>query len=401
MHSTIRAPTLFTLLTLAACSSGADTALNPPKIDTLPSGTVHVRNTGPTAWRDTSGWRWTPASVIKPAEGSPGELGDIASLAIDDESSVYALQRQPAVIKVFGANGSFVRTIGKEGDGPGELRRGVLSIRGDTLLIQDSGNSRLTIYRTDGVLLHTVTSPCCFYWPPFVIDSIGRAWVPGHSQNNTASWFRIRMDGTTADTVAMPALDDLRKMKRWEVTVTRGSDQMQMIMPAPMQPGTVFAPRVDGMIVAGNTGSYRFATLRTSTDTVRVFEAGAPAVALTEAQRDTIFANATANRDEAVHKALLAAARKDDIPRTWLPWTHMALDGEGRLWVGLPGAAGEVTRLQVFDREGRLLGDVPPASAKMFEPTAAWGRDRIAVLEEDTDDRPVIRTYRVTRRGTQ
>jgi hypothetical protein len=394
MLSVVRWPALITLLTLAACSGGGDTALNPPKVDTLPGGIVQVRNTGPTAWRDTSGWRWTPTSVITPVDGSPGELGDIASLAVGVDGSVYALQKSPAVIKAFGPDGAFVRTIGKEGDGPGELRRGVLSIRADTLLIQDSGNSRLTIYRTDGVLLRTVTSPCCFYWPPFVIDSVGRAWVPGRSQDNIASWFRIRMDGTSADTVAMPALDDFSKVKRWEVTVTRGNSQMQMIMPAPMQPTTVFAPRVDGMIVAGNTGSYRFALLRTSTDTVRVFDAGAPAVALTEAQRDTIFANATANRDEAIHQALLAAAHKDDIPHTWLPWTHMALDGEGRLWVALPGAAGEVTTLQVFDR------DVPPASTKMFELTAAWGRDRIAVLEEDTDGRPVIRTFRLTRKNT-
>jgi hypothetical protein len=153
MLSVVRRPALITLLTLAACSSGAGTALNPPKVDTLPGGIVQVRNTGPTAWRDTSGWRWTPTSVIKPTDGSPGELGDIASLAIGDDGSVYALQRAPAVIKAFGPDGALVRTIGKEGDGPGELRRGVLSIRGDTLLIQDAGNSRLTIYRTDGVLL--------------------------------------------------------------------------------------------------------------------------------------------------------------------------------------------------------------------------------------------------------
>jgi len=400
MRSVVHWPTLFTLLTLAACGGGADTALNPPIVDTLPGGIVHVRNTGPTAWRDTSGWRWTPATVIKPAEGSPGELGDIASVVIGEDGSVYALQQGPAVIKAFGHDGTFVRTIGKEGDGPGELRRGFLSIRGDTLLIQDAGNSRLTIFRTDGVLLRTVTSPCCFYWPPFVIDSVGRAWVPGRGANNSSSWFRVRMDGSTVDTMAMPPMKDFSKQKMWNVTVARGNDRMQMIMPAPMQPATIFSPRVDGMIVAGYTGRYRFAILRTSTDTARIFDADAAPIAITEAQRDTIFANATANRDEAVHKALLASAHMDDIPRTWPPWLHMALDGQGYLWVALPGDAGEVSRLQVFDREGRLLGNVPPPSPKMFDLPTAWGRDRIAVLDEDTDGRPVIRTFRLTRGDT-
>jgi hypothetical protein len=397
MPSAVRWLSVVTLLTLAACGSRGDTstALNPPKIDTLPGGIVHVTNTGPTAWRDTSGWHWKPVAVIKPAEGSSGELGEIASVAIGDDGSVYALQKQPAVIKVFGSDGAYVRTIGREGDGPGELRRGFLAIRGDTLLIQDSGNSRLTIFRTDGTLLHTVVSPCCFYWPPFVIDSIGRAWIPGRSQNNTPSWFRIRMNGSTADTVAMPPMDDFSKMKRWEITVTRGSNQLQMIMPAPMQPGTLFAPRSDGAIVSGSTGRYQFAILRSAADTIRIVDADAPAVTITEAQRDTIFARATAQRDEVVHRALLASAHKDDIPHTWLPWTHMALDGDGHLWVALPGAAGEVSRLQVFDREGRLLGDVSPANPKMFDLTAAWGRDRIAVPDEDDAGRPIIRTYRL------
>ncbi len=398
MRPPVRWPILCTLLTLAACGTGGGaTALSQPEIDTLPGGIMHVANTGPTAWRDTSGWRWEATSVIQPVDRSPGELGDITSLAIGDDGSVYALQRQPAVIKVFGPDGSYVRSIGREGDGPGELRRGFLSIHGDTLLIQDSGNSRLTIFRTDGTLLRTVVSPCCFYWPPFITDSAGRAWVPGRSQDNRASWYRIGMDGHTVDTVPMPPMDDLRAMKHWDITVTRGSDQIQMVMPAPMQPGTLFSPRVDGAVVSGHTGRYRFAILRANTDTVRIFEAEAPAVPLTEAQRDTIFANATAERDEAVHKALVASGHKDDIPHTWLPWTQMALDGEGYLWVSLPGSAGAVSRLQVFDRDGYLLGDVPPANSKMFDLAAGWGRDRIAVLDEAEDGRPVIRAYRIIR----
>ena len=68
------------------------------------------------------------------------------------------------------------------------------------------------------------------------------------------------------------------------------------------------------------------------------------------------------------------------------------VDREGRLWVALPGDAGEVTRLQLFDRDGKLLGDVPPPNSKMFK-TAAWGRDWLAVADEDADGRPIIQTY--------
>ncbi len=376
---------------LAACSANGP-QLATAKVDTLAGGIVHVRNTGPTMWRDTSGWRWVAAATINPAEGSPGELGEIGAMAIADDGTVYALQQKPAVIKVFDPHGGFVRAIGKEGDGPGELRDGFLGIRGDTLLIQDPNHSRLTLFRTDGSFLRTVPSPCCYFWPRLTVDSLGRAWIPGSGNAEKASWYRLRLNGTIADTLAMPPQDDFRKMKSWTVTMKRGSNSMSMMMPAPMQPGTSFEPRIDGMIIAGNTGSYRFAVLRGATDTVRIFEASAPTLAISEAMRDTIYNQATSHRDEVIQKALRESAKKDDIPHTWLPWTHMSLDREGRLWVALPGDAGEVTRLQLFDRDGKLLGDVPPPNRKMFK-TAAWGRDWLAVADEDADGRPIIQTY--------
>jgi hypothetical protein len=202
------------------------------------------------------------------------------------------------------------------------------------------------------------------------------------------------MDGTTADTVLMQPLDDFRKAKIWTVTTKQGGNTMSMMMLAPMQPSTTFEPRIDGMIVSGHSSSYRFAVLRGATDTSRIFEAPSATLPISEAMRDTLFEKAIYNSDEVTRKALRESAKKDDIPHTWLPWTHMSLDRTGRLWVAVPGDSGEITRLQVFDRDGLLLGDVPPPNAKMFN-TSAWGRDRIAVLDEDDDGRPVIRTFRL------
>jgi len=392
----IRRLTLPALLLLAACGSGtAKTALSIPVIDTLAGGIVHVKNNGPTAWADTSGWRWVSVATINPAEGTPGELGQIGAMAIGDDGTVYALQMKPATIKVFSPDGTFLRDIGKEGDGPGELRYGFLGIRGDTLVLQDSNNSRLTLFLTDGTFLKTVPSPCCYSWPRLTVDSAGRAWLPGPGTGDKGAWYLVRMDGTTADTLLMQPLDDFRKAKTWTVTTKRGGNTMSMMMLAPMQPSTTFEPRIDGMIVSGHSSSYRFAVLRGATDTVRIFEASAPTLPISDAMRDTLFEKATNNSDEATRKALRESAKKDDIPHTWLPWTHMSLDRAGRLWVTLPGDAGEITRMQVFDRNGYLLGDVPPPHRKMLFDTSAWGRDRIAFLDEDDDGRPVIRTFRL------
>ena len=51
-------------------------------------------------------------------------LGMIAQLLHDEDGNVYALDSQLSEIRVFSSSGQLVRTIGREGEGPGEFRNG-------------------------------------------------------------------------------------------------------------------------------------------------------------------------------------------------------------------------------------------------------------------------------------
>ncbi|MBD3222661.1 hypothetical protein GF314_15610, partial [bacterium] len=50
-------------------------------------------------------------------------LGQIAVLRGGPDGEVYALDSQLAEIQVFGPGGEFRRTLGREGEGPGEFRQ--------------------------------------------------------------------------------------------------------------------------------------------------------------------------------------------------------------------------------------------------------------------------------------
>jgi hypothetical protein len=50
-------------------------------------------------------------------------FGVIGAVALDDEENVYLLDRQLSEVKVFSGQGEYLRTIGREGEGPGEFRR--------------------------------------------------------------------------------------------------------------------------------------------------------------------------------------------------------------------------------------------------------------------------------------
>ncbi len=49
-------------------------------------------------------------------------FGEIEDLLIDADGTIYVLDSQLANVKVFSAAGQHLRTIGREGDGPGEAR---------------------------------------------------------------------------------------------------------------------------------------------------------------------------------------------------------------------------------------------------------------------------------------
>jgi hypothetical protein len=50
-------------------------------------------------------------------------FGIIADIEIDDQGNVYLLDAQLSEIKIFSDDGEYLRSIGREGEGPGEFRR--------------------------------------------------------------------------------------------------------------------------------------------------------------------------------------------------------------------------------------------------------------------------------------
>ena len=107
------------LALLTACAS-RDTRLATAIVDTLPGGIVRVTSSAPTGWTGTDGWKLVELPAIQPAQGSPGELINPSSIAVDDQQRLYVADEKPTNIKVFDSTGALVRIIGNEGDGPGD-----------------------------------------------------------------------------------------------------------------------------------------------------------------------------------------------------------------------------------------------------------------------------------------
>jgi hypothetical protein len=82
-------------------------------------------------------------------------FGQIRTFVVDDAGSIYVLDSQASHIKVFDASGKYVRTIGRQGQGPGELDRPrALSLnRANGELAVLDLSRRMSFFKLDGAFL--------------------------------------------------------------------------------------------------------------------------------------------------------------------------------------------------------------------------------------------------------
>ncbi|MEE8376776.1 MAG: 6-bladed beta-propeller, partial [Candidatus Aminicenantaceae bacterium] len=79
----------------------------------------------------------------------------ISSIDVDDEENVYVADSVSAHIKVFDRHGQYIRTIGRRGQGPGEMQMPycIQITSKNELLVQDRGARRLLFYALNGDFL--------------------------------------------------------------------------------------------------------------------------------------------------------------------------------------------------------------------------------------------------------
>ncbi|MCX6567424.1 MAG: 6-bladed beta-propeller [Candidatus Aminicenantes bacterium] len=84
----------------------------------------------------------------------------LASLLVDADGNIYALDARESNIKVFSARGQFLRTIGRQGNGPGELVTPVYMdlFNSTELAVLDAQSRRLTFFGLNGEYRRSVST---------------------------------------------------------------------------------------------------------------------------------------------------------------------------------------------------------------------------------------------------
>lgn len=123
------------------------------------AGVRVVESSGP-AWSAGAGWRLgtEPTLTIGAVTGDPNYLfqGISHVLRLEDGTVVVA-ERVARHLRFFDPAGVYIRSLGGSGEGPGEFQLlNEVWVRGDTILVSDNLQSRISVFARDGDVLETI-----------------------------------------------------------------------------------------------------------------------------------------------------------------------------------------------------------------------------------------------------
>ena len=357
-------PWILPLVCLAACTSH-DSRPASVVIDTLPGGIPEVTSSAPAGWSDSSdGWRFVEVPPIAPPAGSPGELINPAEIAVDAARRVYVVDKSPTVVKQYDASGNFIRTIGREGDGPGEYRDAHIAVRRDRLLVHDASAERTSLFDTSGAYIRSFHSVGRSF-RPVALDAAGRAVLPAMrplNAPNPPAQIYVRFDslGTLLDTIMVPRLLET------PVWTLEQDGKPFLALPMPFAPTTLFTFGSDSGLVYGATNEFSLFRSAGHGDTIRVWRRPwTPAPLADSLRQQTLDQVAEFLQRQGLDKVSInKSLHLSDLPTSAPAFYTVMTDDIGLTYTfGLP--VDDVWPVDVFDAEGIWLGTVArPISAQ-------------------------------------
>ncbi len=115
--------------------------------------------TGPVSMDDLPLLQATEVARIGHFDDPDLGFSRLGSVDVDRDGNIYALEISAPEIRVFAPDGTRLRALGRQGEGPGEFTSApFFGVRGDTVWTIETFNGRLTLFHRDGEVLQTGTA---------------------------------------------------------------------------------------------------------------------------------------------------------------------------------------------------------------------------------------------------
>lgn len=338
---------------------------------------------------DVPGWRLERAASVGGA-GAADEnvLYNANEVHEDPEGRFYVLNFGDRRIQVFDSTGSFLRTLGRRGKGPGEFTSpmSIASVGGDGVWVLDGVPARFIRFRrSTGEYVDEVPLEAKGLIPSrMVVGSDGRVAVEFMSMlTNTSQFVTTSMvawvDTVTGRPAPVVQFDSTAKLRHNRRTPT---GTRSMVTDPPFSPRAVWAPDGRGGVLYGDGAEYVLH---------RVAEGAAPVVAFRGEGRQA--AVTAADREEFLESPGGKAFADYEFPKHKPYFSALKMDADGLVWVLRPGESGTQT-WEVRRLGGERLGALRvPAGSYVV----GVSRRSVYVVQQDDLDVETLHRYRLIR----
>lgn len=146
------------LVTLFLSGLGANSAVAYSQRIENKDGVAHVHNTNKGKWDDSPKIKLTFLEMFGDEEGDNYLFYDPIAIASDQRRNIYVLDSKNFRVQVFDNDRKFLRSLGRQGQGPGEFGRPECIDLDDAgnIYIGDPGNGRIEVFDPSGMRLRSI-----------------------------------------------------------------------------------------------------------------------------------------------------------------------------------------------------------------------------------------------------
>jgi len=320
------------------------------------AGIVVVANPPDGLWSESSGWKVREEMRIGSLSGDPAyQFGRVGSIAVGSAGQFVVVDRQAPSVRVFDADGTHVRTVGRKGGGPGEFAGPAHAEFGPHghLWVPDPQNARLSVIDTTGAFVTEHRMPGGFFMTPWPggFDLAGGFYLPVPlNRDGEFGLAIVRHDLELNPLDTLPRIENPNPPRRWELVNPDGDGRL--VASVPFWPGLTRTRAPQGTQWGLMTGDYTLFEVGVTGDTLRVIQADFEPFPVTDTDREEALEGLSWFTDEGgrVDTSLIP----DTKPAAW----SLFVDETGRIWVNRMTDRPRGQDFDVFDSTGQLLGGV-------------------------------------------
>jgi len=297
---------------------------------------------------------------------------EIRSVQVGAGGEIFVLDGKIKQIKVYGPDGRHLRTIGRQGQGPGELQsptRMAMTAAGN-LCIPDAGNNRVSLYSPEGTCLKETPFKG---WRPirFLPDSRGGGYGDLLDFQGGVKDILLKFDSKLDRVATIATL----------VIVENPSDQM-----IPMEMfRLIYQVDPKGHIVWASSGAYELNVVGADGKTVRKILRDHEKRSYSRADKDRLIKERFEGQPPPSGAEIFFPPHKPVL-------YHFVLDDEGRFYVRTFEKDGQgLFFYDIFDREGRYFARFSlPENELLY---AVRKGKAYSAIEENQAGTPQVKRY--------